>query len=437
MKSDDCLYVGIDFSKYRIDFALLPADGPPLVYHKAFRKSYSGYQDAKEWLLKSLAENNLSHIKIAGEATSYYWLPLFMQFVTDHVWEPFHPEPSLVNPTWIHCFKKTKSFNGKSDCIDPAEIGYYLREYHPATWSFSPHWLSLRFYTRLRSHLVNSRTREKNLLNLFIFLLYSSYSSHKPFANYLGSTSKELLLHPDLMVRLSSLSLDDLATELDDLSNHRLPDPLKNASALQQVFADAFPQDPAIVSAYNNIVAILIDTISYFDSQIAHVEALITSLVSSGEYPQVEWLQTIPGVGFVLASGIAAEIGDIALFTQRLIWDKRRLVWRLRTSHEVLSAVAKFAGIWWPENSSGKFKAEDARMSRKGNPYLRYYVLEAADNMRQFIPAFRDYYSSKFDQANIHKHKRALVLTGSKCLDLFVTLLRRKEIYRPREVASA
>ena len=233
------------------------------------------------------------------------------------------------------------------------------------------------------------------------------------------------------------MSLEELTDKLDEISKHNLPDPSKNASKLQKVLADTFPQDPILVSVYNNLISILIKTIHSFDSQIAEVESFITNLVSSGEYPEIDRLKSIPGVGFVLASGIAAEIGDIARFTQIPIYDEKRMIHRLRHNREVQSAVAKYAGLWWPENSSGKFKADDLHMSAKGNPYLRYYVLEAADIMRQHIPAYHDYYSKKFDQAITNKHKRALVLTGSQCLDLFVALLRREEIYRPREVKSS
>jgi len=434
VKSDDCLYVGIDFSKDRNDIALLPANGPPITKHKAFPNSYTGYLDIKEWLQKSLVERNLCKIQIGGEATSYYWLPLYIQFLTDPDWLAYQTKVYLLNATTVHWFKKSKPPNNKSDFVDPAEIGDFMRERNVVTWSYSPKWLALRFYTRLRMHLVNSRTREKNLLSLYLFLLRPTYTSQKPFADYLGSTSQELLLHPEVLESLSSLSLEELTDKLDEISKHNLPDPSKNASNLQKVIADTFPQDPILVSAYNNLISILIKTINSLKERIAEVEAFITSLVSSGEYPEIELLQTIPGVGFVLASGIAAEIGDIFRFTQTPIYDEKREVWRLRHNREVQSAVAKYAGLWWPENSSGKFRADDLHMSAKGNPYLRYYVLEAADGMRHSIPTYREYYSKKFDQATINKHKRALVLTGSQCLELFVSLLRRKEIYRPREV---
>jgi hypothetical protein len=92
--------------------------------------------------------------------------------------------------------------------------------------------------------------------------------------------------------------------------------------------------------------------------------------------------------------------------------------------------------LGWPDNSSGNFQAEDKRLSREGNAYLRFYILEAADSLRQHLPPFTKYYNSKYTQAFHHKHKRALVLTGRKALDLFVALLRHREPYRVKEVPA-
>jgi len=145
-------------------------------------------------------------------------------------------------------------------------------------------------------------------------------------------------------------------------------------------------------------------------------------------------LDSIPGVGPVLASGIAAEIGDLERFIV-LPAAKGQPAHR-RRSQEVVDAISKYAGLWWPRNASGQFEADERKLSRKGNAYLRYYILEAADRMRQRIPRFQTYYLKKYENAHLHKHKRALLLTGCQALDLFVALLRRKESYCPKEVAG-
>ncbi|GAW93210.1 transposase, partial [Calderihabitans maritimus] len=68
---------------------------------------------------------------------------------------------------------------------------------------------------------------------------------------------------------------------------------------------------------------------------------------------------TVPGIGPVYTAGIVAEIGDISRFKNH-------------------NALAKFAGLTWRQHQSSKFSAEDIPLTRSGNYYLRYYLIEAA-----------------------------------------------------------
>jgi hypothetical protein len=72
-------------------------------------------------------------------------------------------------------------------------------------------------------------------------------------------------------------------------------------------------------------------------------------------------------------------------------------------------------------------------MAKTGNRYLRYYLIQAADSMRQHLPDYADFYARKFQEASKHKHKRALVLTARKSIGLVVGLLHRNEPYRSKE----
>jgi len=427
------LYVGIDFSKNETHYAVHRADGQVLERHRQYANSQTGYEQAKAWLLQLVQEQAAGSVAVGGEATSYYWLPLYLQLVQDPTWAPYALEPYLLNARWVKWFKKSRSPNHKDDRIDPGEIAEYIR-FQPlkSVWRYDEHWLPLRFYTRLRAHLVKSLTREKNLFDLYLFLAYSSYGHTHPFANSLGKTSQTLLADAELLHQLGELDLETFTQRLSEISNQRLPDPRRTAERLQQVLHDSFPLAPALAAPIQHGLNLLLTTIQTLQTQIQQVEGWIADLVQEG-YPQVAWLDSVPGVGAVLASGIAAEIGDLTRFTTVPIWDVHRQRNRPRTSGEVVDALSKYAGLWWPKNASGQFEAEELRLSREGNAYLRYYVLEAADWMRLRIPSFHSYYQAKFEQATKHKHKRALVLTGSKALELFVTLLRRQEPYRAKE----
>jgi transposase len=215
------------------------------------------------------------------------------------------------------------------------------------------------------------------------------------------------------------------------LSQHHLPDPLQTATRLQQALQTSYPLpvelEPPVQQALLSLSAV-IDTLQ---AQLQQVDDQIQQMAPA--YPEMGRLQSIPGVGLILAASIAAEIGGLQRFYTPLHWDPQRQIDRPRTQREVEDAVAKFTGLWWPRSASGEFEAEDRRLSKRGNAYLRYAVIEAADHMRQLIPSYSRYYQQKYAETRKHPHQRALVLTARKAVGLFVGLLHRQEPYRPEE----
>lgn len=87
-------------------------------------------------------------------------------------------------------------------------------------------------------------------------------------------------------------------------------------------------------------------------------------------------LTSIPGIGPAIASGLLAEIGDIRRF------DKE-------------AQLAKFAGLVWNPFESSDFKAEERRLSKTGNRYLRYYLIEGANLVRMHAPEFRAFHRAQ------------------------------------------
>ena len=68
-------------------------------------------------------------------------------------------------------------------------------------------------------------------------------------------------------------------------------------------------------------------------------------------------------------------------------------------------------------------------MSRSGNPYLRYYLGEAANSVRKYIPEYAEYYARKYAEVPKHQHKRALALTSRKLVRLVFGLLVKNQLY--------
>lgn len=127
-----------------------------------------------------------------------------------------------------------------------------------------------------------------------------------------------------------------------------------------------------------------------------------------------EVLQSIPGIGPVYAAGILAEIGKIDLFPRQ-------------------DSLALYTGIVWKRNDSSEFKGEDTHMAKQGNSYLRYYLIEAANQIKNYCPEFYETYHRKFSQTKTHQHKRALALTARKLVRLIFRLLANNELYSPEK----
>lgn len=94
------------------------------------------------------------------------------------------------------------------------------------------------------------------------------------------------------------------------------------------------------------------------------------------------------------------------------------------------NALAKFAGLTWRQHSSADFQAEVTRMTKSGNKYLRYYLIEAANSLRVHNEEYSSYYHSKFSEVTKHQHKRAVALTARKLVRLIFSLLMTNRLYQ-------
>ncbi len=424
------LQVGIDFSQKKADFCLLFPDGQPLEPHVSFANSCLGYSSAKQLLLDALDTYAFDGVDVSGEATGYLWLPFFLQLSADPDLTLRDMDLFLLNPRWVKWFKKCFAEDHKCDEKDPFYIAERTRTRRPdVAWS-PPDYLPLRFYTRLRFHIVQNLAREKCYFSAFLFLKASSYRCLKPFSDVFGVTSRIVLTQQPSLDELAELPVEDLAMHLHELSGHHLRDPFDNARKLKRVAQESFPLDETLALPVQRILDLTLEHIRFLEGQAEQVNTWIATELES--YPVVAQLATIPGVGSVFSSGIGAEIGGVQRFLQGQKWDKKRKRYRPRNLRDAEDAVAKIAGLWWPRSASGDFEAEDRRMAKTGNRYLRYYLIQAADHMRKHIPEYTAYYARKFKEAAKHHHKRALVMTARKSVGLVVGLLHRNEPYRSK-----
>ena len=91
----------------------------------------------------------------------------------------------------------------------------------------------------------------------------------------------------------------------------------------------------------------------------------------------------IPLTNVLVADSILAEIGSIKAFQNA-------------------NQLAKYCGIVWNDNDSGDFESEDSRMSKAGNRYLRYYIIEATGSVINHCPEYKAFYQKKYAETRNH-----------------------------------
>lgn len=100
-------------------------------------------------------------------------------------------------------------------------------------------------------------------------------------------------------------------------------------------------------------------------------------------------ITTIPCVGNVTAATILGEIGDIPRFNNP-------------------SKLLAYAGIDASISQSGEYISTNNKMSKKGYPYLRRVLFNAALVASNCDPVFKAYYQKKRSEGKHHLTARGL-----------------------------
>jgi len=364
----------------------------------------------EQWVVEHLQKVGAEHLVVGTEATSFYDFHVMEYLAQSPLLEDYHPQLYRLNAKMVSKFKKALRSRAKKDPDDAFAIAMRLRLGDLPT-PFQPRreHLPLQRLTRFRAHTAQCLAREKNYFLSQLFLKFSAYSQIKPFSNPFGVTSQAILAEYFSTDELMAASMEELTQFVVQKGRNRFADPQQVVQKLKQVARESYRIRPALAKSVHLVLSLsykniqtLTDTLKKLDDTLAkELDGFVTTL------------QTIPGIGPVYTAGILAEIGNIQYFP----------------GHPQL---AKYAGLIWDQHQSGDFVAEETRMSKEANAYLRYYLVEAANLVRQHDPTFRAFYQRKYDETLKHKHKRALVLTARKLVRVIFAMEKSGTIYRPQ-----
>ena len=355
--------VGIDIAKRSHEAIVLEDSGK--VAHKAFsfKNDVSGFKRLLDILLSLSADPD--HFVVGMESTGHYWLALYSALRKQGF------SVCVLNPIQSNALRNLYIRQVKTDQRDCLIIADVLRFGRYQQGNVPPSELyELRELCRARSFLVDTTA---DLKHKVIALLDQAFPEHETlFTNIFGLTSSELLLNCSTPEEILAIDTDKLAKILETPSRKRFG--RAKAEQIKETAANSFGVILEFGSA-GFLIKQYMEHIRYTESQIAQLEEKIAELFSHFDTQ----LTTIPGIGPTLGATIFSEIGDISRFPSP-------------------AKLAAFAGIDPSVKQSGEFQSSHAHMSKRGSPYLRRAIWQAAVIAAMHDPAIRAYFEKKRSQ---------------------------------------
>lgn len=389
--------------------AILDQDGNPALAPASFPNNQIGAEQLERLVASVCQERTVTSVRIATEATSVYDWHLADYLSESEQLLPYHHEIYRFNPKVVRKFKEALKRTDKTDHFDAVAIAKRLqfREL-PAPYHSAKDYHALQRLTRYRLHLIGEIIREKGCFLNHLFLKNSSFATEKPIKRFLGATSRAIISEYLSGEEISQAPLETLTALIVKAGKNRHEHPEEVARLVQKASRESYRIKPSLARTLDLILASSMRTIRAHQESIKETDRAIADELKGITHT----LTSVPGIGPVYAAGILAEIGDIARFLSD-------------------SALAKYAGLWWPRHQSGDFEAQDRHLQRSGNVYLRYYLVEAANSLRVHNEEYEAFYQKKYAEARTHQHKRALVLSARKLVRLVFALRKTGQVYDP------
>ena len=412
------LFVGIDVDSTYNVVHMMNFNQKDLNHFKV-KNDLNGVTDIKDKTIETIKKNDFNNIIIVLESTSIYAFHTATFLSSNEELLIYNPKVYCINPKISCNYRASFADTNKDDFTDAkllADLARVGRCDKLTPWK-GPQFLALQRLTRHRKHLADMLAREKNYVLNNIFLKFSGIctvsNSESPFSDMYGATSMAVLtefLSPEDII---STPVEDLVIFINDKSNNKIADPEETIKLLKQCAANSYRLDKVNLLPINLAITSSLNCIRSFENEIKAVSKEIQELIKGFNNEEYICLTSIKGIGPVFAAGIISEIGSIDQFDND-------------------DALAKYAGITWRKKQSGKFESEENPLTKTGNKYLRYYLIEAANQVRKFVPEFNEYYNKKYNEAKTHKELRAQVLTARKLIKVIYALMKNRSLYKSR-----
>ena len=405
--------VGIDVASEFSLVAMLAPDGE--LIRKPFRIDHNpgGFNQLLQILKNEEERLNRKPIYFV-ESTGIFHLPLFF-FLRSNDLKGFVLNPLCVHSTKNFDLRKVK--NDKKDAVAIAK----LAKYQDVKVSLvpEPEIITLRMLSREYFALADNLTDCKHRFMNDLRLLFPGFLD--VFKNPFSVAALKVLKDYPSPKALQGCNLSQLASDValssrrsDEWARKKLV-PLFDYAQI----ADAIGlQSVALEEKLKTMIA----TIEGIAQSMKRLEKTIREQVESTAFPEhfrrnIHLLDAMPGIGFISAVSLIAEMGDFSRFRSP-------------------KALVAFFGVDPTVKESGKFKGNQNRMSKRGTKLGRRVLFTAAmASIRKnrkgdaINPVLKDYYDCK----TVSKKKKvALVAVMHKLLQYIYAVLRDQKPYEVR-----
>jgi len=414
------LFVGIDIASRINVISAIDFNQDYFIKMKSAPNSQEGADLLETMIVEVLNSNHqFKYVIIGMESTGFYGIHIANYLSSSDKLAAFSVHVYCLNPKEVKNYKKSFNDLGKNDGIDSFVIADYARvgRISIKPWRGSQY-LALQRLTRHRMHITECIAREKTYMLNNIFLKFSEYAllnkDEHPFSNKYSATAEAILTEYTTNEDLVTSSVEELVAFVNSKSRGRIADPEETVKLLQAAARNSYRLDKCLYEPLTISIASSFNCISSFEAELKAIDKAILQTVQGLNPEEYTVLNSIPGIGKVYSAGILAELGSIKAFKNS-------------------DALAKYCGIVWNDNQSGEFEAEDKKMSKAGNRYLRYYIIEATGSVIRNCPEYKSFYDKKYVETRNHQHKRALALTSRKFIRMLFGLLDKSQLYSPQK----
>jgi len=386
-------YCGIDVAKRKHAVAIL--DEKRLVVKPVFEveNTQAGLGFLADTLTKVGGE-----VMVGLEATGHYWLSLYDVLTQNNF------PVAVIKPLQISAYRKTGVRKVKNDRTDAVWIADFMRIANlPASSRDIPMLLQLRELSRFRFYLSEQIGDCKRKLVTILDRVFPEYE--KLFSSVFVESSRALLKEAVSAQEFVDFDLQELTDLLAKKSRGLFG--MEKAQQLQEQAKKSIGVG-FLADAVQIEMRCLLAQIELVEDQRDEVEKAQAELMTAVP----SHILSIPGIGLPTGAAILSEIGDIHRF-------------------ETADKLVAYAGIDATVHQSGQFNGTEMHMSKRGSPYLRLALWQAASMAIRHNDELKAYYAKK--RAEGKAHGTALGAVCRKLLTRVFVILKENRAYEERK----